>query len=93
MAEGILGEKIGMTRIFTEKGESIPVTVIMAGPCRVIQKKDIEKDGYNAIQLGFKYLKKNKILKPASGHYKNAKVDPLKYLTYSLSIINFYIFG
>jgi len=80
MAEGILGEKIGMTRVFTEKGESIPVTVIVAGPCRVIQKKDVEKDGYNAVQLGFKTIKKNKASKPALGHYENAKAEPLKYL-------------
>jgi len=80
MAGGILGEKIGMTKVFTEKGESIPVTVIMAGPCRVIQKKNIEKDGYNAIQLGFKNIKKNKVLKPIVGHYKKSKIEPLKYL-------------
>lgn len=80
MAEGILGEKVGMTKVFTDKGESVPVTVIIAGPCRVIQKKDIEKDGYNAIQLGFKNMKKNKALKPIIGHYSKSKIDPLKYL-------------
>ena len=57
MAVGILGEKVGMTRIFTKQGDSIPVTVIIAGPCRAIQQKNIEKDGYNAIQLGFKSIK------------------------------------
>ena len=80
MAEGILGEKVGMTKVFTDKGESVPVTVIIAGPCRVIQKKDTEKDGYNAIQLGFKSIKKNKALKPIIGHYSKSKMDPLKYL-------------
>ncbi|MCK5766801.1 MAG: 50S ribosomal protein L3 [Candidatus Atribacteria bacterium] len=80
MAEGILGEKVGMTKVFTDKGESVPVTVIIAGPCRVIQKKDTEKDGYNAIQLGFKSIKKNKALKPIIGHYSKSKIDPLKYL-------------
>ena len=80
MAEGILGEKIGMTKIFTDKGESVSVTVIMAGPCRVIQKKDTEIDGYNAVQLGFKGIKKSKALKPIIGHYKKAKIEPLKYL-------------
>jgi len=80
MAEGILGEKVGMTKVFTEKGESVPVTVIIAGPCRIIQKKDTEKDGYDAIQLGFKNIKKNKALKPIIGHYSKSKIEPLKYL-------------
>ena len=80
MAAGILGEKIGMSRVFTDEGKSIPVTIILAGPCRVIQKKDIEKDGYNAIQLGYKSIKKNKTSKPSIGHFNNAKVEPLKYL-------------
>ncbi|MEA2020947.1 MAG: 50S ribosomal protein L3 [Candidatus Caldatribacteriota bacterium] len=80
MAEGILGEKVGMTKVFTEKGESVPVTVIIAGPCSVIQKKDTEKDGYNAIQLGFKSIKKNKASKPIIGHYSKSTIEPLRYL-------------
>lgn len=80
MAAGILGEKIGMTRIFTKNGESIPVTVILAGPCRVIQRKNLEKDGYNAVQLGFKEVNKKKVSKPIIGHFIKFKVEPLKYM-------------
>ncbi|MCJ7789232.1 MAG: 50S ribosomal protein L3 [Candidatus Atribacteria bacterium] len=80
MEAGILGEKIGMTRIFTKNGESIPVTVILAGPCRVIQRKNIEKDGYNAVQLGFKEVNKKKVSKPIIGHFIKFKVEPLKYM-------------
>lgn len=80
MEAGILGEKIGMTRIFTKNGESIPVTVILAGPCRVIQRKNIEKDGYNAVQLGFKEVNKKKVSKPIIGHFNQFKVEPLKYM-------------
>jgi len=80
MGAGILGEKIGMTRIFTKNGESIPVTVILAGPCRVIQRKNLEKDGYNAVQLGFKEINKKKVSKPIIGHFNKFKVEPLKYM-------------
>ena len=80
MEAGMLGEKIGMTRIFTKNGESIPVTVILAGPCRVIQRKNLEKDGYNAVQLGFKEVNKKKVSKPIIGHFNKFKVEPLKYM-------------
>jgi large subunit ribosomal protein L3 len=80
MEAGMLGEKIGMTRIFTKNGESIPVTVILAGPCRVIQRKNLEKDGYNAVQLGFKEINKKKVSKPIIGHFNKFKVEPLKYM-------------
>lgn len=80
MEAGILGEKIGMTRIFAKNGESIPVTVILAGPCRVIQRKNLEKDGYNAVQLGFKEVNKKKVSKPIIGHFNKFKVEPLKYM-------------
>jgi len=80
MGAGILGEKIGMTRIFTKNGESIPVTVILAGPCRVIQRKNLEKDGYNAVQLAFKEVNKKKVSKPIIGHFSQFKVEPLKYI-------------
>ncbi len=80
MIAGILGEKVGMTRIFTKNGESIPVTVILAGPCQVIQKKTIEKDGYNAIQLGFKEVKEKKISKPIISHLKKNNANPIKYI-------------
>ena len=78
MVAGILGEKVGMTRIFAKNGESIPVTVIIAGPCQVIQKKTIEKDGYNAVQLGFKEVKDKKVSKPIAGHLNKFKVSSIK---------------
>ena len=80
MVAGILGEKLGMTRIFAENGESIPVTVILAGPCQIIQKKTIEKDGYNAVQLGFKEVKEKKISKPTVKHLNKYKVKPIKHI-------------
>lgn len=80
MVAGILGEKVGMTRIFNKNGESIPVTVILAGPCRVMQQKNIKKDGYNAIQLGFKEINKKNVSKPLIGHFNQFKVEPLKYI-------------
>jgi len=80
MTAGILGEKVGMTRIFAKNGESIPVTVILAGPCQVIQKKNLEKEGYNAVQLGFKEVKEKKISKPIASHLKKCKAKPIKYI-------------
>jgi len=80
MVAGILGEKVGMTRIFAKNGESIPVTVILAGPCQVIQKKTIERDGYNAVQLGFKEVKEKKVSKPITGHLNKFKVSSIKYI-------------
>jgi large subunit ribosomal protein L3 len=71
---GILGKKIGMTSIFDEKGESIPCTVIEAGPCYVTQIKTKEKDGYEAIQLGFQEKKAKLVNKPEAGHFKQANV-------------------
>lgn len=78
--KGILGKKVGMTQIFNDNGELIPVTVIEAGPCSVVQKKTEEIDGYSAIQLGFKDLKENKVTKPAKGHFDKYGVSPKKYL-------------
>jgi large subunit ribosomal protein L3 len=81
MVEGLIGKKIGMTQVFDEKGNVVPVTVIKAGPCTVIQKKTDEKDGYSAVQLGFvedRELKKSK--KPVLGHFKKADVPPLRFL-------------
>jgi len=73
---GILGKKIGMTSIFDEKGESIPCTVIEAGPCFVTQIKTKEADGYEAIQLGFEEKKPILVNKPETGHFKKANVTP-----------------
>ncbi len=70
--KGILGRKIGMTRVFDENGRSIPVTVIEAGPCTILQKKTVAKEGYNAIQLGFLEKKESKLNKPEAGHFKRS---------------------
>ncbi|MDN5293890.1 MAG: large subunit ribosomal protein [Eubacteriales bacterium] len=80
MAKGILGRKVGMTQIFNEEGQLIPVTVIEAGPCYVVQKKTVENDGYNALQLGFMEKKESRVNKPLLGHFKKAQVKPLRYL-------------
>jgi len=86
METGILGRKIGMTRFFKESGESIPVTVVEAGPCLVVQKKTTQKDGYQALQLGFgaKAIRKGKKriwpTKPSQGHFKKANVEPVETL-------------
>ena len=80
MKKGIIGKKIGMTQIFDEKGNVIPVTVIETETNIVSQVKTIEKDGYNAIQLGFGDVKAKKVTKPAAGHFKKANVEPKKHL-------------
>lgn len=72
---GILGKKVGMTRIYSEDGNVIPVTVIEAGPCKVLQVKTIEKDGYNAVQLGFAEKKPQRINKAQAGHFKKSDSD------------------
>ena len=78
MKKGIIGRKIGMTQIFGEAGKVIPVTVIEAGPCVVVQKKTVENDGYQAVQLGFGEMKK--VNKPMSGHFKKADAAPKRVL-------------
>ena len=80
MKKGIIGRKIGMTQIFDEKGNVIPVTVIEAGPCVVAQVKTVETDGYNAIQLGFGDVKDKHINKPEAGHFAKAKLANKKHL-------------
>ena len=80
MKKGLIAKKIGMTQIFAEDGAVIPVTVVEAGPCAVVQIKTVEKDGYAAAQLGFGELKLNKTNKPMQGHFKKADVAPKKYL-------------
>ncbi|HLS53425.1 MAG TPA: 50S ribosomal protein L3 [Tissierellaceae bacterium] len=72
--KNILGRKIGMTQIFTDNGSVVPVTVVEAGPVVVVQKKTVEKDGYNAIQVGFEDAKENKINRPMKGHFDKAEV-------------------
>ena len=80
MVKAIIGKKAGMTQIFDENGKVIPVTVIEAGPCVVVQKKTEEKDGYEAVQLGFLDVKERKMSKPELGHTKKAGVSPKKHL-------------
>ena len=80
MKKGIIGKKIGMTQIFDEKGNVIPVTVIEAGPCVVAQKKTIENDGYDAVQLGFQDAKEKHLTKAEKGHYEKAGVALKRHL-------------
>ena len=80
MKKGIIGKKIGMTQIFDEKGNVIPVTVIQAGPCAVVQKKTAENDGYDAIQLGFVEAKEKHITKAEKGHFEKAGVSFKRHL-------------
>lgn len=80
MKKAILGTKIGMTQIFDEAGKVIPVTVIMAGPCTVVQKKTVETDGYEAIQVGYGEVKEKQVNKPLKGHFAKADTANKKYL-------------
>lgn len=80
MKKGLIGKKIGMTQIFDENGNVIPVTVVEAGPCVITQKKTIENDGYEAIQVGFGDVKVNKLNKPMKGHFAKNDVAPKKTL-------------
>lgn len=80
MQKGLIGKKIGMTQLFDEKGNVIPVTVLEVGPCAVVQKKTTEKDGYAAVQLGFGDQKVNRVNKPMKGHFAKADVAPKKVL-------------
>ena len=80
MKKGIIGKKIGMTQIFDEIGNVIPVTVIQAGPCVVAQKKTVETDGYNAVQLGFAEVKEKHMTKAEKGHFAKAGVENKKHL-------------
>ncbi len=81
MALGLIGKKLGMSQIFDEHGNVIPVTVIKAGPCYVVQKKSAEKEGYNAVQIGFdEVIKVQRVNKPETGHFKKADLTPTKIL-------------
>ena len=80
MEKAIIGKKIGMTQVFAADGKVIPVTVVEAGPCTVIQKKTVEKDGYEAVQVGFSPLKDKHVTKPLKGHFAKAEVEAKKYL-------------
>ena len=80
MKKAIIGRKVGMTQIFDEKGNVIPVTAIEAGPCTVVQIKTVETDGYDAVKLGFGEVKERKLNKPEKGVFKKLKIEPKKHL-------------
>jgi large subunit ribosomal protein L3 len=80
VSKGILGKKIGMTQIFTAEGRVVPVTVVEAGPCPVVQKKTTATDGYNAIQIGFSLLREGLSNKPRKGHFQKASLKPMRYV-------------
>ncbi len=80
MKKAILGKKVGMTTIFDDNSNAIPVTVILAGPCHVTQKKTLEKDGYEAVQLGFDDKKTKLVTKPEKGHFEKSGVTPKKFV-------------
>lgn len=80
MKKGLIGKKIGMTQIFDETGNAVPVTVVEAGPCVITQKKTMENDGYEAIQVGFGDVKVARVNKPMKGHFDKANVAPKKTL-------------
>lgn len=80
MKKAILGRKIGMTQIFDESGKVVPVTVVEAGPCFVVQKKTVENDGYDAIQIGFGAIRADKLNKPQKGHLDKANTGALRTL-------------
>lgn len=80
MKKAILGKKLGMTQIFLSDGIMVPVTVVQAGPCPVIQKKTVEHDGYNAVQVGFSEIRERLVNKPLAGHFKKAGVAATRYI-------------
>lgn len=80
MSKGILGKKLGMMQVFAEDGTAIPVTIVQAGPCVVLQKKDRENDGYDAIQIGFEDKKEHRATKPEIGHTKKAETAPKRFV-------------
>ena len=80
MIQGILGKKLGMTQVFAADGRRVPVTVVEAGPCTVLQKKTVSADGYNALQVGFSAKKTHRTTKPMMGHFKKADQGAFAYL-------------
>lgn len=80
MQKGIIGKKVGMTQIYNEAGKVVPVTVVEAGPCVVVQKKTVESDGYEAVQLGFGDVSAKRVNKPSKGHFDKADAAPKKTL-------------
>ncbi|MDL2327919.1 50S ribosomal protein L3 [Ruminococcaceae bacterium OttesenSCG-928-A11] len=80
MQKGLIGKKIGMTQIFNEAGKVVPVTVVEAGPCVIVQKKTVESDGYEAVQMGYGEVSVKRVNKPAKGHFDKADVAPKRTL-------------
>jgi large subunit ribosomal protein L3 len=80
MSIGLLGKKLGMTQIYDADGTAIPVTLIQAGPCPILQKRLPEKDGYSALQLGFETRTAKNVTQPMQGHFKKAGVEPQRYI-------------
>src|SRR3954467_13715825 len=81
MINGLLGKKVGMTQLLQDDGTVVPVTVIQAGPCVVVQKKTKLKDGYDAVQLGFvEFIKPKRVNQPMTGHFKKANVTPARFI-------------
>ena len=94
MSKGILGRKIGMTQIFTDEGRALCVTVVEAGPCPVVQKKTVATDGYNAIQIGFSFLRESLSNKPRKGHFQKASLKPMRYVReFKISDVESYEIG
>jgi large subunit ribosomal protein L3 len=80
VSRGLLARKLGMTQLFTERGTVVPVTVLEAGPCRVVQRKTVPVDGYDAVQIGFGERPASRTSKPLAGHFKRAGLRPLRRL-------------
>jgi large subunit ribosomal protein L3 len=81
MVNGLLGKKVGMTQLLQDDGTVVPVTVIQAGPCVVVQKKTKQKDGYDAVQLGFvEFVKPKRVNKPMTGHFKKNNAAPVRFV-------------
>ncbi len=81
MIDGLLGKKLGMSQLLTDDGLSVPVTVIQAGPCVVVQRKTVAKDGYDAVQLGLvEFVKDKNVTRPMAGHFKKAGAAPVRFL-------------
>jgi large subunit ribosomal protein L3 len=81
MVDGLLGKKLGMTQVLNEDGLAIPVTIVQAGPCVVVQRKTVDTDGYDAVQLGLvEFVKGKRVGKPMAGHFKKADVPPVRFL-------------
>lgn len=92
--KGILGKKLGMTQLYREDGRILPVTVVQAGPCYVIQKKTVESDGYNALQIAFGDRREALANKPVKGHFNKAQTKPLRYLKeFTVDDVNEYQVG